>query len=90
VTPEGYAYIYFENNEEDATLIEDVKYTKFEGLKLLPPFNGTNYYVRIAPGESCIVLIKQVDMTGFNLIYSYQYFYYLILARISNLDKKDF
>lgn len=71
VTPEGYAYIYFENNEEDATLIEDVKYTKFEGLKLLPPFSGTSYYVKISPGQSQIVLIKQVDMTGFNLIYSY-------------------
>lgn len=72
VTPEGYAYIYFENKEEDATLIEDVKYTKFEGLKLLPPFYGTSYYVKIGPGESKIVLIKQVDLTGFNLIYSYQ------------------
>jgi calpain-15 len=72
VTPEGYAYIYFENKEEDATLIEDVKYTKFEGLRLLPPFYGTSYYVKIGPGESKIVLIKQVDLTGFNLIYSYQ------------------
>ena len=72
VTAEGYAYIYFENNELDATLIEDVKYTKFEGLKLLPPFSGTSYYVKVGPGQSQIVLIKQIDLSGFNLIYSYQ------------------
>lgn len=71
-TPEGYAYIYFENNEEDATLIEDVKYTKFEGLKLMHPFSGTSYRVVVGPGETKIVLIKQIEINGYNLIYSYQ------------------
>lgn len=71
-TAEGYTYIYFENKEEDATLVEDVKYTKFEGLKLLSPFSGTNYKVVIGPGESEIILIKQLELNEYNLIFSYQ------------------
>ena len=72
VTPEGYAYIYLENLESEATLIEDVKYTKFEGLELLPPFSGTSYKIKVDPGKSQIVLIRQTDVSGFNMIYSYQ------------------
>lgn len=71
-TVEGYTYIYFENKENDATLIEDVKYTKFEGLKLLSPFSGTNYKVQIGPGEHEIILIKQLELNEYNLIFSYQ------------------
>ena len=71
VTPEGYAYIYFQNNEEDATLIEDVKYTKFEGLKLLYPYSGTSYYVNVEPSQSKIVLIKRIDVNIFNLYFSF-------------------
>ena len=71
-TVEGYTYIYFENKEEDATLVEDVKYTKFEGLKLLSPFSGTNYKVVIGPGEHEIILIKQLELNEYNLIFSYQ------------------
>ena len=87
VTPEGYAYIYFENNELDATLIEDVKYTRFEGLKLLPPFSGTSYYVEVKPKQTQIVLIKQIDLTGFNLIYSYHSNFQYSQERLLNLTK---
>lgn len=72
ITPEGYAYIYFENNEEDSTLIEDVKYTKFEGLRLLPPFEGTSYCVKVEPMQRKIVLIKRLNVSEFNLYYSFQ------------------
>ena len=68
---EGYTYIYIENNEDDTTLIENVNYTKFEGLKLLPPFKGTSYKLRVGPKQSQIVLIKQYELIGYNLIFSY-------------------
>ena len=68
---EGYTYIYIENNEEDTTLIENVNYTKFEGLKLLEPFTGTSYKVSVGPGKRQIVLIKQLELNGYNLIFSY-------------------
>jgi hypothetical protein len=71
-TPEGYAYIYFVNNEEDSTMVEDVKYTKFDGLKLLAPFSGSSYMVEIKAGEDKIVLIKRIDLNGFSLAYSSQ------------------
>ena len=74
---EGYTYIYIENNEEDTTLIENVNYTKFEGLKLLEPFSGTSYQVKVGPGQRQIVLIKQLELSGYNLIFSYHsYFQY--------------
>ena len=71
-TPEGYSYIFIENHEEDTTFIEDVKYTKFEGLKLLPPFSGTGYHIEVGPGEERIILIKHLEMNEYKLIFSYQ------------------
>ena len=72
LTPEGYTYIYLENKEEDSTLLNDVKYTQFEGLVLLPPYSGTSYNLQVGPGEDKIVLIKQIDLYGFNLVSSNQ------------------
>ena len=71
-TQEGYSYIYVENLEDDASLIEDVKYTKFEGLKLLPPFYGTSYHIEIGPNESQLILIQHLELNEYNLIFSYQ------------------
>ena len=71
-TSEGYSYIFIQNKEEDATFIEDVKFTKFEGLKLLPPFSGTGYHVEVGPGEEQIILIKHLEMNEYKLIFSYQ------------------
>jgi len=71
-TQEGYSYIYVENLEDDASLIEDVKYTKFEGLKLLPPFFGTSYHIEIGPNESQLILIQHLELNEYNLIFSYQ------------------
>ncbi len=42
-------------------------------MKLLPPFSGTTYNVKIPPGKSKIILIKQLDSDCFNLTFSYQY-----------------
>ena len=70
-TPEGYTYIYIENNEKDITLIESVSYTKFENLKLLEPFKGTSYNVKVEPGQTQIILIKQLELSGYKLVFSY-------------------
>ena len=70
--PEGYSYIYIENHEDDTTYIEDIKYTKFEGLKLLPPFQGTGYHVEVGPNSEQIILIKHLDLSEYSLIFSYQ------------------
>ena len=71
-TTSGFTYIYFENFEKDAILLEDVKYTKFEGLKLLPPYKGTSYHIKLLPGKSEIILIKHLELNEYNLIFSYQ------------------
>ena len=70
-TPEGYTYIYIENNEKDITLIESVSYTKFENLKLLEPFKGTSYKVQVDPGKTQIIIIKQLELSGYKLVFSY-------------------
>lgn len=70
--PEGYSYIYIENHEDDTTYIEDIKYTKFEGLKLLPPFKGTSYHIEVGPNSDQIILIKHLDLSEYSLIFSYQ------------------
>ena len=76
-TPEGYTYIYIENNEKDITLIESVSYTKFENLKLLEPFKGTSYKVQVDPGKTQIVLIKQLELSGYKLVFSYHSNFYM-------------
>ena len=65
-------YIYIENHEDDTTYIEDIKYTKFEGLKLLPPFKGTSYHIEVGPNSDQIILIKHLDISEYSLIFSYQ------------------
>ena len=71
-TPEGYAYIYFKNNEENTTLIEDLKYTKLDGLKLLPPYQGSSYSVRVESLKDKIVLLKKTSLSDFNIKYSFR------------------
>jgi len=76
-TPEGYTYIYIENNEKDITLIESVSYTKFENLKVLEPFKGTSYKIQVDPGKTQIVLIKQLELSGYKLVFSYHSNFYM-------------
>ena len=71
----GYSYIYVENNEKDATLIENVNYTKFEGVKLVEPYSGTSYKLKVGPGENQIVLIKQLNLNGCNLTLTYNNYF---------------
>ena len=67
-TLEGFSYIYIENKEKDATLIENVNYHNFEGYELLPPYSGTSFYVEVKPGERKIILIKRSELIDSNNI----------------------
>ena len=67
-TLEGYSYIYIENMEKDATLIENANYHNFEGYKLLPPYSGTSFYIEVKPGECKIILIKRLELVESNNI----------------------
>ena len=88
-TPEGYTYIYIENNEKDITLIESVSYTKFENLKLLEPFKGTSYNVKVEPGKNQIILIKQLELSGYKLVFSYHSNFLFERDTLLNLTKKQ-
>ena len=88
-TPEGYTYIYIENNEKDITLIESVSYTKFENLKLLEPFSGTSYNVKVEPGKTQMILIKQLELSGYKLVFSYHSNFLFERDTLLKLTKKQ-
>ena len=67
-TIEGFSYIYIENLEQDVTLIEKASYQNFVGYKLLPPYEGTSFYVEVKPGECKIIIIKRMDLIESNKI----------------------
>ena len=69
-TPEGFLYIYIENDENGTIFVENVNYTTFEGLELLKPFSGTSYNVEVESGSSQIILIKQLK-NDYKIEYSY-------------------
>ena len=57
LTEEGYGFIYYQNNGTKV-LNEQVKFKILEGLKLCKPYRGTQFQIRVAPGEEKIVLFK--------------------------------
>lgn len=63
---EGYNWILVRNDEKDVTLVEDVKYPKFEGLTLVAPEKGDSFKLEAGPGEQKIVMIKG-DLAGYSL-----------------------
>jgi hypothetical protein len=67
---EGYNWILVKNEESDVTLVEDVKYPKFEGLTLVTPEQGDSYKMEVPPGEQKIVMIKG-DLSGYSLRMQY-------------------
>jgi hypothetical protein len=48
---EGYNWTLIKNDETDVTLIEDVKYPKFDGLAFVAPYEGDSYKMEVPPGE---------------------------------------
>lgn len=50
MTEEGYGYVHYRNDDEEAELTEVVNYTKFDQLSLLMPYKGQSYQVTVKPG----------------------------------------
>lgn len=69
---DGFGYNYFVNKSENVAIKENLTYTKFDNLQLLPPFSGTKYDVTVNPGQELIILIKQTSPKGYSLRYSYR------------------
>jgi hypothetical protein len=67
---EGYNWTLVKNEETDVTLLEEVKYPKFEGLTLLAPEEGESYRMEVPPGEQKIVMIKG-SLAGYSLRQTY-------------------
>ena len=57
--PEGYGY-FFIVNQSDKTLIEKCYFKTFKNLQFLSPYNGSKYEVKIASGDSAIIIIKTI------------------------------
>lgn len=63
---EGYGFIYIVNDSKDATFKEVVKYTNFQGLKLLKPQLGSSYEIEVGPGKTKMILIW-CDSEGYGM-----------------------
>ena len=44
---EGYNWVLVKNDETDVTLVEDVKYPKFDGLSFVAPHEGDSYKMEV-------------------------------------------
>ena len=67
---EGYNWILVKNEEIDVTLIEEVKYPKFDGLTLVAPEKGDSFKMEVPPGEQKLVMIKG-NLSGYSLRMTY-------------------
>ena len=57
-TPSGYDFVMIINDEAEACYEEECDYENFEDAELLPPFEGSSYKLRCAPGECQVVLLN--------------------------------
>lgn len=48
---EGYAFVFVDNKAQNQGYSESVTFTKFDGLKLLPPFSGQEYKISVQPNS---------------------------------------
>jgi len=67
---EGYNWMLVKNTEADATLVEDVKFPKFDGLTMVHPNEGDAYKMEVPPGEEKLVMIKG-SLSGYSLRMTY-------------------
>lgn len=63
---EGYGFIYIVNDSKEATFKEVVKYTNFQGLKLLKPQFGSSYDIEVKPGQTKMILLW-CDSEGYGM-----------------------
>jgi hypothetical protein len=56
-----YGFLYYENNTEDITLRELVKFDNLQNLELMDPYEGTNVEVTVKPKSNLIILLNRKD-----------------------------
>jgi calpain-15 len=70
LTEEGYGYIFYQN-KSNKTLNESITFNVLEGLKLVKPYRGRQYDIKISPGEEKVVLLKcNPDCDGYRQSFS--------------------
>jgi hypothetical protein len=47
----GYNWTIIINDEDEAKYEEDYEFPTFENIEMLPPFEGSSYQLKCAPGE---------------------------------------
>ena len=67
---EGYMFKLVINKENEAVYKETVEYPTFQGLTLLPPFDGNGYILEVGPGETKFAILK-CDIGGYSMSMSY-------------------
>jgi len=58
-TKSGYGCMYYQNDSEFCTFIDEVTFPKFEGLTLMPPYSGSSYKVSVPPLSRKAVVFKR-------------------------------
>jgi len=58
-TKSGYGCMYYQNDSEFCTFIDEVNFPKFEGLTLMPPYSGNSYKVSVPPLSRKAVVLKR-------------------------------
>jgi calpain-15 len=59
---EGYLYDAFENTTPSFRVNFDIVYRNLSNLELLPPFTEKEFHLSLGPGESAVVVKRQVDL----------------------------
>jgi len=63
-TKSGYGCMYYQNDSEFCTLKEEVTFTKFQGLTLMPPYAGNSYKVTVPPRSRKAIVLKRDSSTA--------------------------
>jgi hypothetical protein len=61
---EGYAYIYYVNDEAEKTYKEELTFTTFNGAELLHPYSGSKATVVVKPQSEEILVVKLAASWG--------------------------
>jgi len=65
-----YGFLYYENNTDDITLRELVKFGELENLELMAPYSGDSVQVEVPPKSHEIVVLNRTQRgCSFNCTY---------------------
>ena len=59
--------MHIENQDSEATYSENVDFTRFKNLQILKPEQGLSYQIKVGPNSSKTVILKQMNLYGFQL-----------------------